>query len=192
MASPGVAPTKADSADRTRPDRADPLHWLRVVVRAAGAIFLIAIVVDVLVGVVARYALHISLPWNEELARFLLVWLSFIGAAAAAASRATIRVDSLIGHFKPGRTRLILEGVVAALSILALIVFIWASRGLFGTSASSTSPGSGISAFWVNLALPVSAVLVIVFIAFDLIRIVTRHEIPRASESAPDEPPTEL
>lgn len=164
--------------DNSRPKRVDPLHVLHSAVRSVAALFLAAVVVDVLVGVIARYFVHISLPWNEEVARFLLVWLSFLGAAAAAASRVTIRVDSVIGHFKPGRLRLLLEGVAAALSIVALGLFIWASRGLFGPSSSTVAPGSGISAFWVELALPVGATLTILFIAGDLLRIIFRGEIP--------------
>ncbi|WP_424139176.1 TRAP transporter small permease [Roseomonas chloroacetimidivorans] len=46
-------------------------------------LMLLAIVSIVLAGVFFRYFLHIGLGWTEEAARFLLIWMSFIGAAAA-------------------------------------------------------------------------------------------------------------
>ena len=52
---------------------------------AAAAFLLTGVVGIVLVEVVARYLLKISLSWPEELARYTLVWLTFVGAAVGAA-----------------------------------------------------------------------------------------------------------
>ncbi|MHC5158432.1 MAG: TRAP transporter small permease, partial [Planctomycetota bacterium] len=39
------------------------------------------LVLDVLWGVFTRYALSEQAKWSEELARFLLVWISLLGGA---------------------------------------------------------------------------------------------------------------
>lgn len=137
----------------------DALSWLA---RNSAAIFLLSIVVVVIVGVVARYVLAISLPWAEEVARKLLVWLTFLGAAAATATRSNIRVDTILGRLS-GNRRWVLEVVGIVLSILALVILIWASRALFGPGAMAISPGSGIPAFWTRIALPVAGGLMILF-----------------------------
>ncbi|OQY51763.1 MAG: C4-dicarboxylate ABC transporter permease [Desulfobacteraceae bacterium 4572_89] len=49
----------------------------------------------VAVQVFCRYVLNQSLFWSEELARFLLVWLTFLGASCAYYRRANPGVDFL-------------------------------------------------------------------------------------------------
>jgi TRAP-type C4-dicarboxylate transport system permease small subunit len=39
--------------------------------------------IDVLLQIVARKILSISIPWTEELARYLMVWIGFIGLGVA-------------------------------------------------------------------------------------------------------------
>lgn len=146
-----------------------PLSLLGGAVSSVAALFLGAVVIVVLIGVVARYILHISLPWAEELARFLLVWLTFMGAAAATFKRTNIRVDTIYARFPEGRLRIGFEVLSIGLTILALVILIWASRPLlFGPSASAISPGSGIEARWTRIALPIASVAMIVFLLAEL------------------------
>jgi TRAP-type C4-dicarboxylate transport system permease small subunit len=161
----------ADSAAQDRAELAlaarkvGPLEWA---VRQIAAMFMTAVVVVVLLSVVARYFLHVSLPWAEEVARLLLVWLTFVGAALATAQRTNLRVDTLYGRFPAGPKRRAFEATAVILSILALIVLIYASIGLFGVSANTQSPGSGIQARWTRIALPIASVLMITFLVLQL------------------------
>jgi len=54
-------------------------HWVEHVLFGLG--FTMSVVVAV--QVFFRYALNHSLFWSEELARYLLVWLTFLGASVA-------------------------------------------------------------------------------------------------------------
>ena len=64
------------------------MNRLRSLVEIVGGVLLAAVVVVVLLEVVTRYLLQISISSPEEIARYLLVWLTFIGAAGAAGRRA--------------------------------------------------------------------------------------------------------
>jgi len=161
--SPAAAPD--EGPDGT--ERGPGVRILESVVRNLAAGFLALVVIVVLVGVVARYVLNISLPWSEEVARLLLVWLTFLGAATATAQRSHIRVDTIYARFT-GRRRKIIEATSILLSLLTLVLLIWASRGLFGPAASTSSPGSGIQAGWTRIALPIAAVLMIAFLLIQL------------------------
>ncbi|MFK4826061.1 TRAP transporter small permease [Paenochrobactrum sp. BZR 588] len=46
--------------------------------------------------VLARYALANSLSWSEEVGRYIFVWITFLGMAAAFQSRAHIALDFLV------------------------------------------------------------------------------------------------
>ena len=55
----------------------------------------------VAVQVFFRYVLNQSLFWSEELARYLLVWLTFLGASAAYYRKANPGVDFLYARVGP-------------------------------------------------------------------------------------------
>lgn len=60
----------------------------------AGAL-LIAVFAIIIFQVFTRYVLNLPLPWSEEVARLLVVWLTFVGAGFVASRNAHIAVDIL-------------------------------------------------------------------------------------------------
>jgi TRAP-type transport system small permease protein len=75
--------------------------------------------------VVFRYVLMIPLPWTEELARFTLVWVTFLGAASVTRRKLHLAVDILISKLTPGKA--------SALSILfQLLILIFLGTALWG------------------------------------------------------------
>jgi TRAP-type transport system small permease protein len=66
-----------------------------------------------------RYVLNDSLAWTEEIARYALIWITFIGAAVVVRKNSHIAVEVLL-HFLPaGSARILL-----ALVDLAKLLFI--------------------------------------------------------------------
>lgn len=159
------------------------MRRVRDVVETVGAVLLTAVVLIVLIQVVTRYLLEISISWPEELARYTLVWLTFVGAAAAAARRSEIVVDSLI-ELLPQRARRGMRALASVGGIVAIGILIWAAVPLFGTAARTTSPATGIALRWVYLALPVGGVLVGLFLLGDLVRLIRGSPL---EESRPEE-----
>jgi TRAP-type C4-dicarboxylate transport system permease small subunit len=71
-----------------------------------------------------RYVLNQSLFWSEELARFLLVWLSFLGASVAYRRKAHPGIDVLSSRM-PDRVSRIFTIVVHVVSIAFFSVMIF-------------------------------------------------------------------
>lgn len=85
-------------------------HWVENLVCAMG----ITMAIIVATQVFSRYVLNYSLFWSEELARFLLVWLTFLGATVAYFYGAHPGVDVLYRRLSPGLQRwasLVVHGV---------------------------------------------------------------------------------
>jgi len=61
----------------------------------------LAMALTVATQVFFRYVLNQSLFWSEELARFMLVWLTFLGASVAYKRRAHPGVDILTRRLSP-------------------------------------------------------------------------------------------
>ena len=67
--------------------------------------------------VLSRYVLEAPLPWTEELARFLLVWVSFLGAASVTRRKMHITVEFFSNKF-PGK---VAEGINVTLYVIMAI-----------------------------------------------------------------------
>ena len=106
-------------------------------VESIAGVLLALVVVIVLLQVFGRYILRISLSWPEELARYVLVWLMIFGAAAAAASRSQIVVDTLL-ELVPASVRRALEALAALAGLVAVALLVWTSQPLI------TGPGRAL------------------------------------------------
>ena len=76
----------------------------------------------VFIQVVMRYVFRNSLSWSEELARYIFLWLSWIGASYAVKERSHFRVEMFADIFK-GKARKIFE-LFVLLTWFAFCVFL--------------------------------------------------------------------
>ena len=104
--------------------------------------------------VVCRYLFNNSLFWSEEAARYLLVWLSFLGAAAAYYRGAHPGIDILSSRLGPGLRR----GKAVAVHLVCLaffLVMIWQGAVFSHFVRLQTSPSLALPMWLVVLAIPV-------------------------------------
>ena len=65
-------------------------------------VFIVVMVLVVILQVLARYAFRVSIPWTEEAARYMLAYLTFVGAAIALKEGKHIVVTFLYERLSPG------------------------------------------------------------------------------------------
>jgi TRAP-type C4-dicarboxylate transport system permease small subunit len=72
-----------------------------------------------------RYILNDSLAWTEEIARYGLMWLAFIGGAVVTRKKTHIAVELLGNLMKPGRLRTALFALVdiVTLTFMGLLAY---------------------------------------------------------------------
>jgi TRAP-type transport system small permease protein len=72
-----------------------------------------------------RYILNDSLSWTEEIARYGLMWLAFIGGAVVTRKKTHIAVELLGNLMKPGRLRTTLFALVdlVTLGFMGLLAY---------------------------------------------------------------------
>ncbi|MGP9807628.1 TRAP transporter small permease [Halomonas sp. AOP12-C2-37] len=134
-------------------------RWLTQVMEHVIATLLVALIISVSANVIGRAVFNRSLPWADELARMLFIWLIFIGAAAAFARYEHIAVDILVRKLKPRAAHMLylFQHVV----ITALMgVIIWGGCLVIARASSRTAI---LNVPW-NI-INVSLVLCAVFIA---------------------------
>src|SRR5437870_12247040 len=74
---------------------------LGMLVEIPAACLVVAEIVILFAGVVARYGLHRPLIWSDELASLLFLWLAMQGAAVALRRAEHMRTTSLDANARP-------------------------------------------------------------------------------------------
>ena len=127
----------------------------------------------VLVGIIClavffRYVVGAALSWPEEVAGILFVWYTLLGVVALASSNSHIAFD-IIEQKAPRAVGLFiktLSQVIIILYGLIMVVYGWKYLRAF---PFETSPAAGINLVWLKSAIPLSGVLIVIYVSLDLI-----------------------
>ena len=122
--------------------------------------------------VVSRYVFHHSLSYSEELARFLFVWMVFLGFPVVARQGGHMAVGFLVSRLRGGALRF--TNILALLLNLAfMLIMTWQGYRMIVLSSWQTSPALGWPMSAVYWVIPVGCgfmVLCLLVELFDLLK----------------------
>jgi len=130
-------------------------------IRVTTAILLMIMFVVIMLEVIFRYILTSSPFWTEELARYAMFYMVLVGSAAAIREEKHPSLTFVIQKFSAGfrrKWKLFLDGLV----FLVLAVVFWEGCVMAVEEWIGKTPALRISFFWVYLALPIGACLMMV------------------------------
>ncbi len=133
------------------------------------------LVVGTFTQVVCRYVLDFSFPWVDELARYCLVWMVFIGMVVALVRGQHVTVDLLLDRYSARLLPLALSFIDLAVAVL-FIVLLYGGLLLMQLTAGQTTSGMGMPKYMVYAAIPLGAILMLIELA---LRIYRRHTASR-------------
>jgi len=85
-----------------------------------------AMVIIIFLQVFFRFVVKASLPWSEELARYIMAWAVFIGGSIAAKEGAHIGIDSIVTRL-PKKMENYIRTFAMALSFLFSVILVYLS-----------------------------------------------------------------
>jgi TRAP-type C4-dicarboxylate transport system permease small subunit len=120
---------------------------------------------DVVWGVVSRYVLGHQSRWTEELAIYLLIWISLLGAAVTYEKKGHLGVDYFVGKMDRAAQRLAAVMVELFVAAFAGFALVYGGIELVGKTLASgqVSPALDWPMGYVYLAAPISGVFFLVF-----------------------------
>lgn len=148
-------------------------RWMQGVTRATEVVLIaILTVLSIVVfgQVLLRYVFGTALSFADELSRYLLVWLGFLGGSLGIRAGAHIGVEALWRLLTP-RARRAIALFVAALVFGFLAVLTVAGIKVLPNQLLQLSPGIGVSMFWPYLAVPVGGALMLLQLAEMAVRL---------------------
>ena len=118
--------------------------------------------------VIYRYFLLQPISWGEEMARFMFIALSMFGAAIAVKDRSHFMITILTARF-PASVRAWLELAIALGTSGLLCIVINKGLSLTLLNRNQESPALGVPMSIPYAAIPLGAVLMLVFLWLELI-----------------------
>jgi tripartite ATP-independent transporter DctM subunit len=125
------------------------------------AALVVAEIVILFVGIVARYAFHRPLIWSDELASLLFLWLAMLGAVLALRRNEHMRMTALVNRARTG-TRQFTEMLALAAALGFLLAILIPAVGYVDNEAIVTLLSLDVSLAWRAAAMPVGIGLMIV------------------------------
>lgn len=158
------------------------------IVAALLAVVALAVMFQVLVRfVLTAFGINISAPWTEELARYTLIWMIFLGAAVGVRHARMIALEFGVRKL-PARVGIPIRYAVMILSMAFFLLLLFVGVDFLELGRTETSPVLGITKDRVYLAMPVGMVLMIVnSLALIAETIVEGRDIRFASDFAPED-----
>lgn len=134
---------------------------MRLVEETAPSLAVFVMLVVILYQVVMRYVLNRPPVWADELARYLYIWMVFLGAALVSRRRAHIGMDYLPVRLS-ARPRHLLLLLHEAVVIFFLVVAFVSGLNFYAFYHRIPSPAMQIPSGYLVIALPLTCILMLV------------------------------
>jgi tripartite ATP-independent transporter DctM subunit len=170
-----AADTAVALDDRSQPSWARRIDAvLGPLVEIPAAVLVMADIVVLLAGVIARFAFNRPLVWSDEVASILFLWLSVLGSVVALRRGEHMRMTALAARTGP-QGRALFEAIATGACLAFLLMVVWPACEYALDERVVMMPALDISLAWRAAALPIGIALMAVFAVLRLLR----HAEPR-------------
>ena len=150
------------------------LKWKKRLISVLNMVLIVAVallLVDVVLGVFTRYVMGEQAKWTEELARFLLIWVSLLGGAVAFGEKAHLGVDFFVSKFHVEGRKITAVFVHLVVLFFAMTIFLFGGGRMVidALVMEQTTPALGWKMGYIYLALPISGFFIVLFTIENLI-----------------------
>ncbi len=119
-------------------------------------------VIIVTAQVVTRYVLKVPLPWSEEIARYLFLWLTWVGASYATKERKHINIDVVYQMLSPlGQKFCLIVSTLVWIVFLVIMSILSVQLTSSVFAGGQIAVGSGIPMWIPYAAIPTGMILML-------------------------------
>ncbi|WP_198174416.1 TRAP transporter small permease [Mesorhizobium xinjiangense] len=120
-----------------------------------------AMAVVVFANVSLRYLTNFSITWSEEVARYLMIWVTFLGAGLALRYGNHVAIAN-VQEMAPTPMQRLLRGVIVFLLLAFFAIMVWMGYDYMSRTRFQLTPATRIPFSYVYAAMPIGFVLLIV------------------------------
>ena len=146
--------TNLDTDVTDEPAAGSRRHWaarinaaLVPLVEIPAALIVVAEIVVLLAGILARYVFHKPIVWSDELAAILFLWLAMLGSVIAFQRGEHMRMTAIVGMLGP-RARAFLDVIAVAAALAFLVLVMHPAYEFAADEVYVTTPALEIANSW--------------------------------------------
>jgi tripartite ATP-independent transporter DctM subunit len=143
--------------------------WLGRAIDVVAAALIVAEVILLFSGVIARYAFHHPIVWSDELAGSLFLWLGMLGATIALRKGEHLAFSALQRGASP-RGRVLLRAIVMAVVAVALGMMLRPAFDYVEDESFATLPNLGVPSSWRVFGIELGMVLMLATVVLQTMR----------------------
>ena len=128
-------------------------------------LLLLAMACIVFANVVLRYTTGDSIVWAEEVARHMMIWVTFLGAGLVLRFGGHVAIDNLHRAVSTRSAQIIRGIVVVSLAVFFVVMTVTSSQYVYATRFQTTA-ATDIPISWIYAAMPAGFVLMLVHLLF--------------------------
>lgn len=151
-------------------------RWILIVLLLAMACIIFA-------NVVLRYTTGESIVWAEEVARHMMIALTFLGMGQVLRFGGHVAVDNLAQNLSTRAARILRGGIAATLAIFALGM-VWSSSEYVWRTRFQTTAATDIPIAFIYAAMPIGFLCMALHLAFVARRYIQSGEYFRNMDEA--------
>lgn len=126
---------------------------------------MIAMSAVVFANVALRYLTNNSIPWADEVARYLMIWMTFLGAGPVLRHGGHVAITTLQDAMAQ-RVQVALRAAIVVLLLGFFAYMVWVGHEYMTRMGRQLTPATRISFGYVYAAMPVGFALLIVHLLF--------------------------
>ena len=157
-----------------------PIRWLGKLVDwtviAIGGLMALMVFTNVIMHLFSK-----DLAWVTEFGELLLVWVTFLGGAAAAQRGQHMAIGEFVDKLSAPRRR-IADGMITALCLAILLLLIWYGWKLVSVNWDNQLTVLGWPMAFQYMGMAVGSTAMAIFVAYDLVQIL--RAVPREQRYA--------
>lgn len=142
--------------------------------------------VIVLANVLTRYLTNYSIPWSEELARYLMIWLTFLGIGPVFRLGGHVAIDTLQDSLRASMARAVRLLIVAAVAVFCAVVAYFGSAYVGRTWMQATAVME-IPFALVAAAVPTGMILALWHLAVVARSFILERRFDESTDLSPEE-----
>jgi TRAP-type C4-dicarboxylate transport system permease small subunit len=112
-----------------------------------------AMTLTIIVQVLFRYILKDPLIWTEELARYLMIWMAFVGASCVIKKWQNIYVDFFIDKLAPRRRRIAYFVQKLVVFSVLLYTLLLAAEVIPTVAGNQVTAAMGVNMMWAQSSI---------------------------------------
>lgn len=142
------------------------IHFLLIILTSL-------LILDVFAQVVFRYVLAKSLDWSEEVARYMIVYITFLGSAQLIGEKGHIAVDFVLQKF-PLKTQKYVHLLITLLMLSACMILLVFGAKFAYLSRTGFTTATQISFVWIYMVLPIMGFISSFYLVTDIFNQIRR------------------